>query len=69
MSGRDKICWEAEINGKNVCWLSASHCLLLVGYTDYSYIFCDPLEGVVEYDRAAVERSYALNFRQACIVK
>ncbi len=69
MSGRDKICWEAEIDGKNVCWLSSSHTLLLIGYTDYTYIFCDPLEGVVEYDRAAVEKSYVLNFRQACVVK
>ncbi|MBE6562402.1 MAG: DUF5011 domain-containing protein [Ruminococcaceae bacterium] len=69
MSGRNRICWEAEINGKNVCWLSASHCLLLIGYTDYTYIFCDPLEGVVEYDKAAVEKSYNLNFRQACIIK
>ena len=69
MSGRNRVCWEAEINGKSVSWLSASHCLLLIGYTDYNYIFCDPLEGVVEYDKAAVEKSYNLNFRQACIVK
>lgn len=43
--------------------------MVLIGYTDYTYIFCDPLRGTVEYDKEDVEKSFAVNYRQACIVK
>lgn len=68
MNGNPTLCWEATIDGKYVNWHSYSHCLVLVGYTDETYIFCDPLAGVVEYSRAAVEVSFSVNYRQACIV-
>ena len=69
MNGNPRICWEATIDGKYVNWHSYSHCLVLIGYTDDTYIFCDPLEGTVEYTKADTESSFNINYRQACIVK
>ncbi len=61
--------WQAYINGKYVTWRSYSHCLVLIGYTSSNFIFCDPLEGIVEYDRTMVEESFDINHRQACIIQ
>lgn len=69
MNGNSKVCWEATINGKYVKWHNYSHCLVLIGYTDNTYIFCDPLRGVVEYTKSSVEASFGVNYKQACIVK
>ncbi len=69
MNGNSKVCWEATINGKYVKWHNYSHCMVLIGYTDNTYIFCDPLRGVVEYTKSSVEASFAINYKQACIVK
>lgn len=68
MNGKSRVTWEAEINGKNIRWLSSSHCLVLIGYTDYTYIFADPLKGIVEYSKQAVEYSFNLNNQQACVI-
>ena len=46
-----KIVWGGYVNGKYVSWHTYSHCLVLIGYTDYNYIFCDPLRGIVEYSK------------------
>lgn len=69
MCGDDEICYRLEGGGESQVWHTRSHCLVLVGYTEDTYIFCDPLVGAVEYGCAAVERSFELNFRQACIVR
>ena len=69
MNGNAKLCWEDTIDGKYVNWHSYSHCLVLIGYTDNTYIFCDPLRGIVEYTKKSVEASFSLNYRQACIIK
>lgn len=69
MNGNSKVCWEATINGKYVKWHNYSHCLVLIGYTDNTYIFCDPLKGVVEYTKSSVETSFSINYKQACMVK
>jgi len=69
MNGNAKVCWEATINGKYVKWHNYSHCMVLIGYTDNTYIFCDPLKGVVEYTKSSVETSFSINYKQACIVK
>lgn len=68
MNGNSTVCWEGNINGKYVNWHTYSHCLVLIGYTDDTYIFCDPLKGITEYSWKKVEESFALNYRQACIV-
>lgn len=68
MNGNPRVCWESFANGKYVNWHSYSHCLVLIGYTKNGYIFCDPLEGVVEYPAEAVEKSFRINYKQACIL-
>ena len=69
MNGNSRVWWTGNIDGKTVKWHYDSHCMVLIGYTDYTYIFCDPLRGTVEYDKEDVEKSFAVNYRQACIVK
>ena len=69
MNGNSSLCWEATINGKYVNWHNYSHCLVLIGYTDDTYIFCDPLEGIAEYTKSSVEASFLANYKQACIVQ
>ena len=69
MNGNDKRVWDEDFNGEPVVWHSYSHCLVLVGYTEDTYIFCDPLVGITEYKKEDVEKSFDINFRQACIVK
>ncbi len=51
---------EWEFDGHTVCWNSGSHCVVLSGYTQDTSIICDPLEGVVEYDRQDVIDAYDL---------
>lgn len=69
MNADPKVCWETNINGKYVVWHEYSHCMVLIGYTDDTYIFCDPLRGVREYSKSDTERSFSIMFSQACIVK
>ena len=54
---------------KYTIWYSYSHCLVLIGYTNDKYIFCDPLYGIVEFDKAKVERCFTTNYSKACIMK
>lgn len=68
MNMNSKACWEATIHEKQVIWHSYSHCLVLIGYTNDTYIFCDPLKGITEYSKDAVERSFEINYKQACII-
>ncbi len=68
MNGEEKLAWAGYANGRYVDWHCFSHCLVLIGYTDHTYIFCDPLRGVVEYPKEDVEKSFKINHRQACII-
>lgn len=69
MNGDASVCWEYRMNGKNIIWHTYSHCLVLIGYTDSTYIFCDPLKSIVEYTKESTNKSFEINYRQACIVK
>ena len=69
MNGDERFAWNGFINGSYVDWHSFSHCLVLIGYNDYNYVFCDPLNGIVEYSKEDVEISFEINYRQACIIK
>ena len=69
MNCDDKLAWSGYIRRKYVDWHSYSHCLVLIGYSDHNFIFCDPLRGIVEYNRESVETSFNINYRQACIIK
>lgn len=58
-----------NFNGQDVVWRAYSHCLVLVGYTANTYLFCDPLrEGITEYQKSDVEESRDYVYRQACVV-
>ena len=52
-----------------VVWRAHSHCLVLIGYTANTYIFCDPLkEGISEYQKSDVSDSHELVYRQALVI-
>lgn len=55
-------------NGE-VIWRNHSHCFVMIGYTETSYVFCDPLRGIVEYPKRDVEESHDLVYEQACIIQ
>ncbi len=63
------VAWGSWIDGKKIIWYSYSHCLVLIGYTEDEYIFCDPLEGVVHYNKNDVLDCFTTNFKQACILE
>lgn len=63
------LVWVAYINGEEVIWHSHSHCLVMIGYTEDEYIFCDPLQGVVRYGKYEVLDCFTAMFKQACIIE
>lgn len=69
MNGNADIFWSDTIDGKEVDWHRYSHCVVLIGYTDTTYLVCDPLKGIVEYEKGDVERSFEINYRQACVIR
>lgn len=56
-------------DGEEVIWRNYSHCFVMIGYTDTTYIFCDPMRGVIEYPKEDVEKSHSLVYEQACIIQ
>ncbi len=56
-------------DGEEIIWRNYSHCFVLIGYTDTTYIFCDPMRGIIEYPKEDVEKSHALVYEQACIIQ
>jgi len=69
MNANDKLCWEGILGGQYVNWHAYSHCLVLIGYTESTYVFCDPLVGIVEYGKQAVSDSFNIMHNQACIIE
>ncbi len=58
-----------NFDGKEVIWRAYSHCLVLVGYTTNTYLFCDPLrEGIVAYQKSDVKECRSYVYEQACVV-
>lgn len=51
-------------------WKAKEHCMLLMGFDENSYYFCDPLAGgaVVSYEKTLVEQRYEEMGRQAVVV-
>lgn len=56
------------VDGERVSWNLFSHCLVMIGYNEDVYIFCDPMRGIVEYSKEAVEKSYNIAYKQACVI-
>lgn len=59
-----------EYGGKSITWIRPEHCLLLIGYTKDSYVFCDPLktESSTSYPKASVETAYEGLNSQAVVI-
>lgn len=59
-----------EIDGETVTWPSNEHCMLLIGFDTEanSVIVCDPLEGIVSYDKTAFQHHYETLEQQAIVI-
>lgn len=62
------VAQEWTIWGETVRWYSGSHCVVLSGYTEDTSIICDPLCGVIEYDRQDVIEAYELVGERAMVL-
>lgn len=62
-------CWQTP-DGSSFTWISGEHCLVLVGYNEKSYFFCDPQKGsIVSYNKAISEKRFIELGSQAVFVK
>lgn len=59
-----------DIDGETVMWPSNEHCMLLIGFDTEknSVIVCDPLEGIVSYDKNAFQHHYETLEQQAIVI-
>lgn len=57
-----------NIDGENIIWLSREHAMVLIGYTQSTYIMADPLRGICEYDKELVETRYKSMGKQAIVI-
>ena len=57
-------------NGTAYNWIAPEHCLVLIGYDDYNYIFNDPqsYSGQTYFSKQAVEEAYAGLLKQAIVI-
>ncbi len=54
---------------EGLIWRAPEHCLLLVGYDDYCYIFHDPLRNkYIHYLKADVETAYEFMLSQSIVI-
>lgn len=60
---------EATPYGVELSWLVNEHCVLLTGYDEWNVTVCDPLKGVVTYERERFAEIYEELFRQAVIIQ
>ena len=58
-------------NGETFTFICPEHALVLIGYDDKSYYFCNPQseEAVVSYSKEACETAYNALYSQAVIMK
>ncbi len=56
--------------GDEVAWRQNEHCMVLIGYNEKEYIFCDSVAGkVVSHDKALAETRFKEIGNQAVVVK
>lgn len=56
--------------GDTTAWRQNEHCMVLIGYTDKEYIFCDSVAGkVVAHDKQLAETRFKEIGNQAVVVK
>ena len=56
------------IDGESFQWRAPFHCMVLIGYTEDTYIIADPLQGIVEYDKDLVKQRYNELGNQALVI-
>ena len=59
---------EWTVDGEKITWLSHEHAMVLIGYTEDTYIMADPLRGIYEYDKETVEDRYRRMGSQAIVI-
>ncbi len=60
---------ETEI-GDTISWQMHEHCMVLIGFDEKNYYFCDSVSGKVSaYDKATSEKRYSQIGMQAIVVK
>ncbi len=56
--------------GDTVSWMQNEHCMVLIGYDEENYYFCDSVAGkVASYEKALAEKRYSQIGMQAIIVE
>lgn len=56
--------------GDEVAWRQNEHCMVLIGYTEKEYIFCDSVAGkIVSHDKTLAETRFKEIGNQAVVVK
>lgn len=56
--------------GETESWMQNEHCMVLVGFDEENYYFCDSVAGkLAAYDRAVAEERYSQIGMQAIVVK
>lgn len=56
--------------GETESWMQNEHCMVLVGFDEENYYFCDSVAGkLAAYDRAVAEERYSQIGMQAIIIK
>lgn len=56
------------IDNKEIQWYANFHCMVLIGWTEDTYIVSDPLKGIVEYDKNIVLQRYNELGKQAVVI-
>ena len=56
------------IDNKEIQWYANFHCMVLIGWTEDTYIMADPLKGIVEYDKDVVLQRYNELGKQAIVI-
>lgn len=64
---QDGIDW--HIDGNEYTWIESEHCIVLIGFTDSTYIAADPLKGIVEYNREILTSRFKEMGSQAIVIK
>lgn len=54
--------------GDYMTWRGHNHCLVLIGWDKYNYIFMDPMRGIRKYSKKTVETRYKQNDKQAVFI-
>ena len=66
----EKFYWTTP-EGKDAVFIKNEHCVLLTGYNldNNTVTVCDPLKGLIVYDKDTFEKCYQLLYQQAAVIR